>query len=178
MTKKYVDACTGEKLAARSIAMLKQLDTPDTMLGARVSLYEHSLQTATRAYRAGEDEETVVISLLHDVGELMSPSAHGDVVAGILKPYISQKVSLSFRCMRYSRDFIIFILLVVINIKGMNGRRILTITRLADSAICTIKRVLMRPTPPCPSSFPSRWSSVYFPRSHIGTTRIIRKPLR
>jgi predicted HD phosphohydrolase len=45
--------------------------------GARVSLYEHSLQTATRALRAGEDEETVVVALLHDIGELMSPSSHG-----------------------------------------------------------------------------------------------------
>ena len=58
------------------------------MLGARVSLYEHCLQTATRAYHDGADEDTVVAALLHDVGELMSPSAHGDVAAAMLLPYI------------------------------------------------------------------------------------------
>jgi hypothetical protein len=56
-----------------------------------VSLYEHSLQTATRALRAGEDEETVVVALLHDIGELMSPSSHGDVANAMLLPYISEK---------------------------------------------------------------------------------------
>lgn len=91
MTAQYVAACSPSKLAARCLGLLKELDTVDTMLGARVSLYEHSLQTATRAYRDGADEETVVVALLHDIGELMSPSSHGDVVAGMLVPFISPR---------------------------------------------------------------------------------------
>lgn len=54
-----------------------------------VSRYEHSLQTATRAYRDGADEEMVVVALLHDIGEVYSVRNHAAVSAEILKPYIS-----------------------------------------------------------------------------------------
>jgi predicted HD phosphohydrolase len=91
MTDAYNEACTATKLTDRALALLTQLDSPSTKLGARVSLYEHSLQTATRALRGGEDEETVVVALLHDVGELMSPSSHGDIANAMLLPYISPK---------------------------------------------------------------------------------------
>eukprot|EP00605_Chrysophyceae_sp_TOSAG23-4_P000211 GSChrysophyteH1.ASY1.ANO1.247.1 assembled CDS len=91
MTVRYNQVCTPEHLAQRVIAMLEAQNTPETKLGCRVSLYEHGLQTATRAHRAGADEETVVCALLHDVGELVSPSSHGDMIAGILQPYISPK---------------------------------------------------------------------------------------
>src|SRR5690625_3995924 len=37
--------------------------------GYRISRYEHSLQAATRAYRAGEDEDMIVGALLHDIGD-------------------------------------------------------------------------------------------------------------
>ena len=91
MTKHYCGACTGKKLAERALDLLKAQDTVDTMLGARVSLYEHGLQTASRAFRDGADEETVVVALLHDIGELISPASHGDVIAGMLVPFISPK---------------------------------------------------------------------------------------
>jgi predicted HD phosphohydrolase len=35
--------------------------------GYRITRLEHCLQSATRAHRAGEDEETVVSALLHDI---------------------------------------------------------------------------------------------------------------
>jgi gamma-butyrobetaine dioxygenase len=91
MTAKYNKFCTPKHLAQRAIAMLEAQNKKETMLGSRVTLYEHGLQTATRAHRAGADEETVVCGLLHDVGELISPSSHGDVIAGILQPYISPR---------------------------------------------------------------------------------------
>ncbi|MFM7146550.1 MAG: HD domain-containing protein [Actinomycetales bacterium] len=50
----------------------------------------HSLQAATRALRDGRDEEYVVVSLLHDIGETLGPLNHGDVIASILKPFISE----------------------------------------------------------------------------------------
>jgi len=59
------------------------------VLLVQVTLYEHGLQTATRAHRDGASEEWVVTCLLHDVGELLSPSNHGSVIAGILEPYVS-----------------------------------------------------------------------------------------
>ena len=47
------------------------------------------MQTATRAYYAGEDEEVVVASLLHDLGELTSPINHGEIAAAALRPVVS-----------------------------------------------------------------------------------------
>ena len=41
--------------------------------GYQVSRYEHSLQGATRAYRDGRDEEYVVATLLHDIGDELAP---------------------------------------------------------------------------------------------------------
>lgn len=59
-------------------------------LGYRVDRFEHSLQTATRAFRDGADEETVVAALLHDIGDLLAPENHGDLAAAVLKPYVSE----------------------------------------------------------------------------------------
>ena len=60
-------------------------------LGARIDLYEHALQSATRATRDGASDEIVACALLHDVGEVLCPSNHGDVAAAILRPYISKE---------------------------------------------------------------------------------------
>ena len=58
--------------------------------GQHVTRYEHSLQTASRAQRAGECEEFVVAALLHDVGDLLAPDNHADIAADILRPYVSR----------------------------------------------------------------------------------------
>lgn len=54
-----------------------------------VDMYEHGLQTATRALRDGADEEMVVVALLHDVGEVLCPENHAAMTAEWLRPYIS-----------------------------------------------------------------------------------------
>lgn len=59
--------------------------------GYRISRFEHSLQSASRAYRDGKDEEFVVCCLFHDIGDLISPYNHSQVAADILRPYISDK---------------------------------------------------------------------------------------
>ena len=59
--------------------------------GYRVSRFEHSLQSASRAHRDGRDEEYVVCCLLHDIGDLIAPYNHSQVAADILRPYISEK---------------------------------------------------------------------------------------
>lgn len=63
-----------------------------SLSGYKVSRYEHSLQSATHAYQNGEDEEMIVAALLHDIGDELAPYSHGEMVAAILKPYISEKV--------------------------------------------------------------------------------------
>ncbi len=59
--------------------------------GYQVDRYTHCLQTATRALRAGADEETVVCALLHDIGDDVAPYTHGDYAAAILKPFVSDE---------------------------------------------------------------------------------------
>ena len=59
--------------------------------GFAVDRLEHSLQTATRAHRAGQDEEYVVCALLHDIGDILLPANHAELAATILKPYVSER---------------------------------------------------------------------------------------
>lgn len=51
----------------------------------------HSLQTATLAHQAGEDDEYVVCALLHDIGDTLAPYNHPEVAASIVKPYVSEE---------------------------------------------------------------------------------------
>ena len=73
----------------RLVAHLKMLEEDSG--GFAVTRLEHSLQTATRAFRDGRDEEYVVCALLHDVGDILAPSNHAELGAMILKPYISEQ---------------------------------------------------------------------------------------
>lgn len=75
-------------------------DLPDRLFGMLSDLSgdqaynlnrrDHSLQAATRALRAGADEELIVITLFHDVGEALGPMNHGEIAASILHPFISE----------------------------------------------------------------------------------------
>ncbi len=73
----------------RVLGWLAHMDEPS---GYQVTRLEHSLQAATRALRAGEDEEYVVATLLHDVGDVLSPANHSAVAAELLQPYVSERV--------------------------------------------------------------------------------------
>ncbi|KAI1703742.1 hypothetical protein DdX_14681 [Ditylenchus destructor] len=80
-----------QNLSSRLIGLLRKLEGDHIKrgTGAKVDLFEHSLQTASRAYRDRADEEMVVVALLHDIGEMMSPMNDGEVAGAILKPYVS-----------------------------------------------------------------------------------------
>jgi predicted HD phosphohydrolase len=60
-----------------AVARLEQFQGP-----LKVSRLEHSLQSATRAHRAGKDKEYVAAALLHDIGDALAPYSHGEMVAG------------------------------------------------------------------------------------------------
>lgn len=60
--------------------------------GFPVDRLEHSLQTATRAYRDGRDEAYVVMALLHDIGDTLGTYNHPEVGASIIKPFVSEEV--------------------------------------------------------------------------------------
>jgi predicted HD phosphohydrolase len=59
--------------------------------GFAVDRLTHSLQTATRAYRANRDDEYVFCALVHDIGDTLGPSNHADVAAAIVKPFVSEQ---------------------------------------------------------------------------------------
>lgn len=59
--------------------------------GYPVDRLEHCLQTATRALRAGRDEEYVVCALLHDIGDTLGSANHADLAATILEPFVSEE---------------------------------------------------------------------------------------
>ena len=62
----------------------------------------HCLQTATRAERAGADEEVVVASLCHDIGKAISVPNHPAIAAEILKAYVRPQV---YDAIRVHQDF-------------------------------------------------------------------------
>ena len=80
-------AAFSKKLPDRVLAHLKLLD--GDYGGFPVDRLQHSLQTATRAWRDGRDEEYVVCALLHDIGDTLGSFNHFDIAAAILKPFVS-----------------------------------------------------------------------------------------
>ncbi len=79
-----------QSLPDRLLSTLEQLD--GSLEGYRVSRLEHSLQSATRAYHAGENEEMIVAALLHDIGDVLAPASHSELAAAILRPYVSERI--------------------------------------------------------------------------------------
>jgi predicted HD phosphohydrolase len=76
-------------LVAHIIGHLRILDEDPS--GYAIDRLKHSLQCATRAHRAGEDEQFVVCALLHDIGDTLCPANHADMAAAIVRPYVGEK---------------------------------------------------------------------------------------
>ena len=77
-------------VADRVLAHLKLLD--GDFGGFPIDRLQHSLQCATRAHRAGESEEYVVMALLHDIGDTLGSYNHPDIAAAILKPFVDERL--------------------------------------------------------------------------------------
>jgi predicted HD phosphohydrolase len=77
-------------LPDRVLTHLKLLD--GDYGGFPIDRLQHSLQTATRAHRAGESEPYVVMALLHDIGDTLGSYNHPDIAAAILKPFVDEKL--------------------------------------------------------------------------------------
>ncbi len=78
------------RVAERVLAMLRSL--ADVTDGFAVDQLTHCLQAATRAERAGADDEVVVASLCHDIGKAVSVPNHPAIAAEILKSYVRDEV--------------------------------------------------------------------------------------
>ena len=73
----------------RVIEHLKLLD--GDYGGFPIDRLSHCLQTATRAFKDGRDDEYVICALLHDIGDTLGAYNHPDIAAAILKPFVSEK---------------------------------------------------------------------------------------
>jgi predicted HD phosphohydrolase len=82
---------------ARQVLRLLTCSAGDASFGYQINNYRHCLQTATLAHRAGEDEETVVAALLHDIGFVACPDSHGDFAASLLASYVSERTQWMLR---------------------------------------------------------------------------------
>jgi predicted HD phosphohydrolase len=94
---------TDEWLAIREETLANQRRVADRILpmlvelrhsvdGYAVDQLTHSLQTATRAERAGADDELVVAALCHDLGKFVSTANHAAMSAEILRPYVRDEL--------------------------------------------------------------------------------------
>jgi predicted HD phosphohydrolase len=77
------------ELPDRVLAHLRLLD--GDFGGFAVDRLTHSLQTATRAYRADRDDEYILCALLHDIGDTLGSYNHADIAAAVLKPFVSER---------------------------------------------------------------------------------------
>lgn len=75
-------------LADRVLDHLRLLD--GDFGGFKVDRLTHSLQTATRAAKAGRDDDYVACALLHDIGDTLASFNHPDVAAAIVKPFVDE----------------------------------------------------------------------------------------
>jgi len=89
----FLDACEEHYKAGLVDRLLDALtELQHSVSGYQVSRLEHSLQSATRAYRDGRDEEYVVAALLHDIGDALAPYSHSELAAAILRPFVSESL--------------------------------------------------------------------------------------
>lgn len=77
-------------LPARMLQAVAALDDPNSCL--QVTRLEHSLQSATRAYDDDKGEDYVVAALVHDIGDQLAPYSHGELVAAVLRPFVSDRI--------------------------------------------------------------------------------------
>ena len=82
----YVDATADRILATLAAQESETLD------GYKVTRLTHGLQSATRAWRDGADEDWVAGALLHDIGDGLAPRNHDEMAAAILRPFLREQV--------------------------------------------------------------------------------------
>ena len=72
--------------AEQVLALLASLDT--VCDGGEISELAHARQVATRAERAGADDEVVLAALLHDVGKVFGDAGHAGISAEVIAPHV------------------------------------------------------------------------------------------
>ncbi|ACY14309.1 HD domain-containing protein [Haliangium ochraceum] len=90
---KRIDALAArdqDRTLNKVLTLLRELEHVNN--GFAVDQLVHSLQTATRAERAGADEEMIAAALVHDVGKVISTANHGEIASSMLRPFVRDEV--------------------------------------------------------------------------------------
>lgn len=85
-----LEADYAKALPGRIEAQLQKLE--GSLGGYQVTRLEHSLQSATRAYRDGRSTDYVVAALIHDIGDELAPYSHSELAASILRPFVEERL--------------------------------------------------------------------------------------
>jgi len=90
----YLQSLEPEFTAKTPLRVLDELaaQEEDTMQGYRVTRLGHALQSATRAWRDGADDDWVVGALLHDIGDGLVPYNHDKLAGLIVQPFVREEV--------------------------------------------------------------------------------------
>ena len=89
LTRHEIDYAAGT--ADRLMQAMVELD--QSLSGYQISRLGHSVQAATRAWRAGADIDWVVAALLHDIGDIYAPYNHDEYAAAIIRPFVREQCS-------------------------------------------------------------------------------------
>src|SRR4030081_3610066 len=81
-------AVTQRMVADHVLLLLRALESDHG--GYPLTRLAHSLQTATRAERAGHDDEYVLCALVHDIGDTLAPFDHPAIAATMLRGRVSE----------------------------------------------------------------------------------------
>jgi len=65
----------------------------ESMDGYLITRLEHALQGATRAYREAADDDWIVATLVHDIGDGLAPQNHDRFAAEMLRPFVREEVT-------------------------------------------------------------------------------------
>jgi predicted HD phosphohydrolase len=76
--------------AEQVLALLRSL--AEVCDGGDISELAHALQVASRAERAGADDDVVLAALLHDIGKVFGDAGHAAVSAEVLAPHVRPDV--------------------------------------------------------------------------------------
>lgn len=79
-----------ERRADMVLAMFEQ-QRHQPSFGYEINMFRHGLQAATRMLQDGNDEESVVIGLLHDFAYDVCVETHGEAAAKLIGPYCSDR---------------------------------------------------------------------------------------
>jgi predicted HD phosphohydrolase len=82
-------ARTTASLADNILGALRRLEEGD--IGYRITRLGHSLQSASRAWRDGADDDWVVAALIHDIGDELAPFNHDEYAAAIIRPFVREQ---------------------------------------------------------------------------------------